>query len=291
MKPSLYDIKEIQAKSILTPCRIPGIDFTVNPYIGCRFGCIYCYASFMGRFVGKQVSDWGGYVFPKINASELLAREIQTKLKNKGKEKEIFFSSVTDCYQGLEAKYELTRKCLQVLADFEFAGVLSLLTKSKLVTSDIDILRSIKNVTVGLTVTSTDDSISRYFETYAPSVRERFEALKILNKNGIPTYAFLGPLLPHFVAEEKEIEKIFQKLTEVGTKNLYIEHLNFSPYIKKRMLSEMKDAPKEIIEKFYSSQSKSYRDDLNKIISKLVKKYRMNLILDMVIYHKEFMKH
>jgi len=290
MKPSVYDIKEIQAKSILTPCRIPGIDFTVNPYIGCRFGCIYCYASFMGRFVDKQISDWGSYVFPKINAPELLAKEIQTKLKNKGKGKEIFFSSVTDCYQGLEAKYKLTRNCFQVLADSGFEGVLSILTKSKLVTRDIDILKKIKHVTVGLTVTSTDDTISRYFETYAPNVHERYETLKILNDNGIPTYAFLGPLLPHFVAEEKEIEKIFQKLTEVGTKDLYIEHLNFSPYIKKRMLAEMMDAPKEIIEKFYSSQSKSYRDDLNKIIDKLVKKYRMNLLLDMVIYHKEFMK-
>ena len=85
-----FEIKEIEAKGILSKCGIPGIDFVVNPYIGCRFGCKYCYASFMGRFVGKKVADWGEYVYPKINAPQLLTKEIERKLPDKGKGKEIF---------------------------------------------------------------------------------------------------------------------------------------------------------------------------------------------------------
>lgn len=283
-----FEVKEIRAKGILSKCGIPGIDFVVNPYIGCRFGCKYCYASFMGRFVGKKIADWGEYVYPKINAPELLAREIKRKLPNKGKGKEVFFSSVTDPYQGLEAKYQLTRRCLEVLADWGFEGTLSILTKSNLVTRDIDILKRFRNAIVGLTVTSADDGISRYFEKYAPAVSERFKALAILNKAGIKTYAFIGPLLPHFVADEKSLEKVFQKLAEVETKDVFVEHLNLSSYIRGRLMAEMKGTGREILKKFYSSQKKAYRQELEKLVGKLVEKYRMNLMLDFVIFHKEF---
>lgn len=284
------DFREIKAKTILTPCRIPGIDFVINPYIGCRFACKYCYASFMGRFVGKTVSDWGEYVYAKINAPDLLKKELLKKLKNKGVDKEVFLSSVTDPYQGLEVKYKLTRKCLKVLLDFGFAGILSILTKSDLVLRDLDLLKRFTNGFVGLTVTSTDDAISRYFEKYAPPISARLKALKILKENKIKTYAFLGPLLPHFVAQKEDLEKIFQKLVAVGTKDIFVEHLNLAPYIRERLLREMKGENKEIIKKFYLSQSKKYREELEKIIRVLVAKYKMNLLEDMVIFHKEFQK-
>jgi DNA repair photolyase len=283
------DFREIKAKSILTRCGIPGIDFVINPYIGCRFACKYCYASFMGRFVGKNIKDWGEYVYVKINAAELLREELPKKLKNKGKAKEVFLSSVTDPYQGLEAKYQITRKCLEELFRFGFAGTTSILTKSDLVMRDIDILKKL-NAIVGVTITSTDDSISRYFEKYAPSSSQRFDALRKLNQAGLRTYAFIGPLLPHFVAKPDELEKLFKKLTEAGTKDIFIEHLNLSSYIRGRLMQEMMGVSKDVLETFYSSQSKSYRKELEEMIYRLVKKYNMHLMLDMVIYHKEFQK-
>ena len=156
------DFREVQAKSILSPCGIPGIDYVINPYTGCRFGCTYCYASFMGRFLkDKSISDWGNYVYAKVNAPELLRKEIK-RLKEKGVGKEIFLSSVTDPYQGVEAKYQLTRQCLEILGEYGFEGYVSILTKSDLVLRDIDLLKKLKHITVGLTITSTNDSISRY---------------------------------------------------------------------------------------------------------------------------------
>ena len=283
------EVKEVQAKHILVKCGIPGIDFVINPYTGCSFACKYCYASFMGRFVGKQITDWGDYVYAKVNAPALLIKDIK-RLKNKGAGKEIFISSVTDPYQGLEVKYKLTRRCLEVLADFRFEGVVSILTKSDLVTRDIDVFKKLKKVLVGLTITSTDDSISRYFEKYAPSVSQRFKALKELNKSGFETYAFIGPLLPHLVARPAELDCLFAKLKQTGTRNIFIEHLNLSTYIKTRLTEEMKGQEDSLLKEFYSSQSKEYRAKLEEIIKSLVKKYDMHLLMDMVIFHKEFQK-
>lgn len=283
----MLEFKEIKAKTILTRCGISGIDYVINPYIGCRFACKYCYASFMGRFVGKTIYDWGEYVYAKVNAAELLKKELPKKLRERGAGKEIFFSSVTDPYQGLEAKYRLTRGCLEVLLEFGYQGLASILTKSDMVIRDIDIFKKLKNISVGLTVTSTDDAISRYFEKYAPPVSKRLNALKVLNQNGIKTYAFIGPLLPHFVAKKEELEKIFKKLAEVGTGDIFVEHLNLARYIRNRLFEEIKGENRAVLNKFYSSQSKNYRKQLEEIVTQLVNKYKMNLVLNMVIFHKE----
>ncbi len=284
------DVREIAAKSILNRCGIPGIDFVVNPYIGCRFACKYCYASFMGRFVGKTVADWGEYVYAKVNASELLRLELPKKLKNKGAGKEIFFSSVTDPYQGMEAKYQLTRACLDELIAFGFKGLVSILTKSDLVLRDIDLFKKLPRVSVGLTVTSTDDGVSRFFETYAPPSSRRITALATLHKEGIKTYAFIGPLLPHFVAQEDALDRLMGTIAASGTRDIFVEHLNLSSYIRNRLMEEMKGEERAVVEKFYSSQSKAYREELDVLVRRLLKKHDLHLILNQTIYHKEFQK-
>ena len=283
------DIQVIQAKSILTLSKLPDADYVVNPYIGCRFGCIYCYASFMGRFVNEKVGDWGEYVYIKINAPDLLKKEIK-KLKNKGKGKSILFSSVTDPYQGIEAKYKLTRQCLKVLADYGFAGTVGILTKSDLVLRDVDVLRKIKHIDIGVTITSTNDTISRYFEKYAPAASVRLKTTKELNRLGFNTYVFVGPLLPHFVAKPKELDDLFKAIASTGNKDIYVEHINLSSYILERLKREMKNINKDILNTFYQSQDKSYREKLDKLVLNLVKKYRLNLRLGNIIFHKELNK-
>lgn len=280
------ETKIIYPKSILTPSKLPDTDYVINPYTGCRFGCAYCYASFMGRFISKDVNEWGEYVFIKENAPELLLNEL-SHLKNKGRGKTIFFSSVTDPYQGMEAKYQLTRKCLEVLNEFGFEGEISILTKSDLVLRDLDILRNIKKVEVGLTITSTDDSISRYFEKYAPAVSQRIRALTTLNDNNIDTYAFVGPLLPHFVALPKKLDLLFSKISSTGTVDIYVEHINLSKYILDRFMKEMPNLDEGIMNEFYYSKKKDYREELDKLVLELLKKHNLRLRLGSTIYHKE----
>ncbi len=280
------EVKEIQSKSILTPSKLPDTDYVINPYTGCAFGCTYCYASFMGRYVGKQNDDWGDFVFVKVNAPELLQQDLK-HLKNNGRGKSIFFSSVTDPYQGMEAKYEITRKCLQGLLDFGFEGLVSILTKSHMLLRDIDLFKQFRNIEVGFTITSTDDKISRYFEKAAPNVSQRLDAMKKLNEQGMKTYAFVGPLLPHFVAQPDILEKVFKAIKDAGTTELYVEHINLSNYILERFRKEMPDLDKDVMAKFYSSKSKEYREQLSKLVLEFVEKYGLKLRLGSAIYHKE----
>src|SRR3989339_1707665 len=183
-------ITEIQAKSVFTKSGLPGSDWVINPYNGCLFGCMYCYAAQIARWKHPD-EQWGSYLDVKVNAPQVLKQEL-SKLSRKLKTKNfgsVFFSSVTDPYVGLEAKYKLTRKCLQVLADFGYEGSVSVQTKSPLITRDIDVLKRLKNVSVGCTVTTLDDAVSRFFEGNAPPVTDRIKSLKMLHDVGISTYA------------------------------------------------------------------------------------------------------
>lgn len=283
-----YKIQEIQAKSILSKTGLPDCDWVINPYIGCRFGCKYCYAAFVGRF-RHPGEEWGSYVDVKLNAPELLRKQLTNKLKAK-KKKDIgiiFFGSVTDPYQGLEAKYKLTRKCLQVFLDFEYQGEIGILTKSSLVTRDINVFKKIKNIHVGLTVTSSGDPISKYLETYATPNEERIKTLQKLHRAGIETYAFVGPLLPHFVWMKDEMEKLLRELKKAGVSYIYLEHINLSRYIRERLFKYLeKDFPEEL-ERFKLAQSPEYRRQLDNLLSKLVKKVGLKVAYQKPIYHQD----
>jgi DNA repair photolyase len=281
-------VREIKAKSILSKTGLPDCDWVINPYTGCRFGCKYCYAAFVGRFKHPG-EEWGSYVDVKVNAPQLLKKELETKLKGKkiADIGIIFMSSVTDPYQGLEAKYKLTRKCLQVFADLDYQGEIGILTKSSLVTRDIDLFKKLRKVEVGLTVTSTGDPISKYLETYASPNEDRIETLKKLNKAGVKTYAFVGPLLPHFVWMEKEMENLLKQLKDAGVGYIYLEHINLSSYIKERLFKYLKKDHPELLEKFQKAQSPKYRQELDDILDRLVKKVGIRLAYQKPIYHKD----
>lgn len=288
MNKQQYEVREIQAKSILSKTTLKDADFdySINPYTGCRFGCVYCYASFMCRFVGKKINDWGNFVFAKVNSAELLEKEIK-RLPNKGKGEVIWFSSVTDPYQGVEAKYKLTRKCLSVLSDYDFLGTVSILTKSDLVLRDVDIFKKFKNFDVGLTITSTDDKISRFFEKLAPPVSARLAALKKLHNDGFRTYAFLGPLLPHILSDEKELDKLFFKVAETGNKEIYVEYLNPGNYLLGRLRAEIPDIDSKVWEQLLNSKNKTFREEWDKRILDMVKKYGLKLRFGGTIYHPD----
>ncbi len=179
-------IKEIQAKTILSKSQI--YDYAVNPYVGCAHGCVYCYAKFMKRFTGHR-EQWGEFVDIKMNAAELLAREIKRKRKGT-----VWISGVCDPYQYVEEKYVLTRRCLEILVDSNWSVMIQ--TKSPLVLRDIEILKRSADAEVGFTITSADDKVRRIFEEGAPSVEKRIEALGILHGEGIRTFAMIAPLLP-----------------------------------------------------------------------------------------------
>jgi len=181
-------VKEVFARSILTKTGIPGFDYCINPYVGCSHGCRYCYASFMKRFTG-HLEPWGDFVDVKVNAPSLLRKQLKRVQKGR-----VILGSVTDPYQPHEKIYRLTRGCLEGLLDRQFQ--VSLLTRSPLCLRDIDLFKKFKKIGVGLSITTDDDKIRRLFEPRSPSIESRIEALKFLHEQKIPTYAFVGPMLP-----------------------------------------------------------------------------------------------
>lgn len=181
-------VKKIKVKSVLTRSGIPGVDYCINPYVGCFHSCRYCYATFMKRFTG-HTEAWGSFVDVKVNSPEVLQRQLQRKARGR-----VMISSVTDAYQPIEAKYKLTRKCLEVLLEHQFP--VDILTKSPLVLRDLDLIKEFKDIEVGITVTTNDEKIRKVFEPKAPSITARINTLKKLHNNGINTYAFIGPVLP-----------------------------------------------------------------------------------------------
>ena len=202
----------------------------------------------------------------------------------------IFFSSVTDPYVGMEAKYKLTRKCLKVLLDFGYEGPISILTKAPLVTRDIGLFKQFKNVEVGMTITGLDNKISRFLEVKAPPVTSRIKALKELSEAGIDTYAFVGPIVPYFIHDEKKIKEIIDRLEEIGVKKIWFEHLNLNPKIKVRLFKYLQKESPELIPEFEKVDTEEYREKLNKIIEKQMKGRRIKMGYKDVIYHKRLKK-
>jgi len=115
----------------------------------------------------------------------------------------VLLGSVTDAYQQSERKYRITRAILGILLEHDFP--VSVLTKSDLVLRDLDLFKQFSDCEVGLTITTTDESIARHFEPHSSTPQKRIEALETLHQNGVVTYAFIGPVLP----ELTDLEAVF----------------------------------------------------------------------------------
>jgi len=209
-------IREIQAKSVLNKSKV--FDYCLNPYTGCQTNCQYCYARlFMPRYSGHKES-WGEFVDVKVNAVDILKKQLERTKKGT-----VWISSVCDPYQSIEAKYRLTRRCLEELLKKQFP--VNIQTKSALVLRDLDLFRQFETIDVGLTIATDDEKVAKLFEPQAPPVKERIKALKTIHNEGIRTFAFVGPLLPG--NPEKLVNDLVGKVDYV-----YIDKMNYTDAIK-----------------------------------------------------------
>ncbi len=186
------------------------MDYALNPYGGCEHGCIYCYAP---GHTHSDLSTWR-VVRVKRNIVSRLIRELPYVQGRIG------IGTVTDPYQAAEGRFRLTRQCLEVLADRGHTAHIH--TKSDLVTRDIDILSSM-NATVGITITSLDDRISKMTEPGAPLPRARLDALSELVDSGIDAYALIAPAMSTLEGHEFEL---IDAIRSTGVKVVFAEGLN-----------------------------------------------------------------
>lgn len=167
---------------------ITSYDYTLNPYIGCSFGCSYCFAA---SFVSdeEKKSAWGTWVEVKEGALQELAR---ADLKGKS----IFMSSATDPYQPLEAQTELTRSIVEFLSAPFRQPRLTVQTRSPLVARDLDLLKRYERVRLNMSITTDCDEIRKRFEPKCASIDRRFEALEQAVSKGLKVSVCVSPMLP-----------------------------------------------------------------------------------------------
>jgi DNA repair photolyase len=185
-------METINARGIFSPAtgfiKRGGFDWTCNPYLGCSFGCIYCYAMFLPQN-RRPREEWGRWFQAKANAVAL-ARKQAPKVAGRA----VYCSSVTDPYLPAERSLELTRGILEALLPHQ--PRLLIQTRGPLVVRDLDLLRQFRSVRVNVSIPTDSEEVRRAFEPKAPPLEKRWEAVTEVRKAGVPVGVCVTPMLP-----------------------------------------------------------------------------------------------
>ena len=189
------EIKKCLPQRILKGCSLEAFNYQMDPYIGCEHLCCYCYD------LNSTDLNWEKEIMIHEDIIGKLAREIEPL-----EPQTIYIGMNTDPYQPAEKEYFQTRKVIELLLEKGFS--VSILTKSGLVTRDIDLLSSDANSSVGVSIAFHNEDIRKLFEKKAPAVDERVKALQELKNSGIRTYTLICPVIPFITAVEPIIEMV-----------------------------------------------------------------------------------
>ena len=267
-------INEIDVNDYLTKSNLPSSDYVINPYVGCPHGCKYCYASFMKRFTGHS-ENWGEFIDIKKCDKKINLKKISGK--------NVFLSSVTDCYNEYEEKYCITRNILEQLINSDC--YLSISTKSKLILRDIDLLKRIKNLTVSMSINTLNEEFKKDMDN-ASSIKERLSTLKTLHENGIYTILFISPIFPH-ITEWKEIIEISKDFID----EYWFENLNLRGSYKKTILDYIKYKYNELYS-YYCDKYLNKNDNYWKKLALEINNYcsKNKVKYTNYFYHKELVE-
>lgn len=192
-----------------------GFEYSINPYRGCEHGCIYCYARPFHEYLGFSAGlDFETRIMVKTTAPKLLREELSSP---KWQPQTIAMSGVTDCYQPVERKLKLTRRCLEVFA--EFRNPVGIVTKNALVTRDLDLLTELaryKAVVVFVSVTTLDSDLRRSMEPRTSPPAARLATIRQLADAGVPVGVMVAPVVPGLT--DHELPNIVAAAARAGAK-------------------------------------------------------------------------
>ena len=221
-KVKLEVFEEVTTKKIITKAWSSdfGNRFTVNCYRGCIHACTYCFARQYHEYLGYGAgTDFETKIVVKINAPEILRNELK---RTRQKINHLDFSFATDPYLPLEASYELTRSCLQICREFRIP--VAIITKSPLITRDLDILTDL-DCTVFFSIPFLTTEKSKPFELYTPIPDVRFRAMKTLTDAGIKVGIGIAPIILGY--NESDIPRLLEKAKENGATKAFINLIHF----------------------------------------------------------------
>jgi DNA repair photolyase len=205
------EVRYIECSVAAPPSKLPGLDRAINPYRGCAHACAYCYAQDVTRFEAGR--PWGEVVEAKANIARRLKREL-----SRGTKGVYGIGTVTDPYQPLEEKLELTRSCLSLLRRFDARA--SILTKSELVLRDIDLMVGWPGLEVGMSIACADDAVAGIVEPNASQPSKRFKALAKLADEGVDVYLMAAPVIPGLSDSQQLLERLVEAAHGSGVKRV-----------------------------------------------------------------------
>ena len=237
-------IQEVNVKSILSKSNLPVCEYSVNPYVGCTYGCKYCYASFMKRFTGHP-EPWGTFLDVKY----------WPKIKNPGKYagKELFIGSVTDPYNPQEEVFGRTR---ELLLELKGSGAkISIATKSDLILRDLELIKTFPGARVSWSINTLDEVFKNDMDD-AVSIKRRLSAMEAFHQAGIRTTCFISPIFPGIT----DVKAIIRRAK--GCCNLiWLENLNLRGSFKPVILDYIRNKYPDLVslyEEIYTHQNRNY---------------------------------
>ena len=297
--------RSVRAKSVLNSPESTGMGYwSINPYVGCAFGCAYCYARYAHRYVMERattapdadsnlvedaqvLAPWLAFerrVMVKENAADVL----RNALRNGGEKhlglvrgESLVIGTATDPYQPAERRFRVTRKILEVLSDHPGLRI-SLITKSPLVTRDVDLLRRIarhSRLVVHMSLITTDRDLARRLEPRAPTPESRLRALARLREAGVDAGVFCMPILPGITDGPTALDTLARKVAGAGATHLSSGSLRLQSTARQRYLPVIASEFPHLLQRYRSTfrnnyqLPQSYRDGLRRFMSRLCRRY------------------
>jgi DNA repair photolyase len=254
------EIVERSSQTILHDTSVYPLNFLIfphrlvaNAYVGCIHDCVYCYAKWYSR---------KGQVTAKINASEILKKELKKRIAENKPREPVCFGSISDPYQPIEQKYKITRKMLEVCNELSYPCFI--VTKSDLVVRDKDILSSLTKqnlVAVNFTITPLDKETLSKLEPYAPTNKKRFQAMNTLTKAEIPCSIYSSPIFPYL--SEPYLEDFIREASKNGAKCCSAIFLKIRPIVWKNIKAFLQNNYPSLISKYEELYFKHGDEDLS----------------------------
>jgi DNA repair photolyase len=279
----------LPVKSILNKCdsaRVP-FDWTINPYRGCEFGCVYCYARYTHEYMELDGGEFERKIFVKKDAGPLLAYDVAHKYsyasESSGGEKpeHIAIGTATDPYQPAEREYGVTRACLEELAQREGLSI-SVITKSNQIVRDIDIFKKIaerSELSLNITITTLRARLARLLEPRAPRPDLRVAAVRQLREAGLRVGVSASPLIPGITDREGELEAVAEAVHEAGAQWFFSGVLFLMPSSAKQFLPFVREKFPRLTkqyEEWYAKEAyapEKYRQMMAERVARLKQKY------------------
>jgi DNA repair photolyase len=240
---------------------MPGLEWSLNPYMGCAHRCTFCYVrAFEKRADRPSDQRYGTSIRVKINIADVLRLELR---RRSWKRASVVVGAATDPYQPAEGHYRLTRKCLETLSDAR--NPFGIITRGPMVVRDIDVLQEASSrakVGVHLSIPTLDHDVWRHTEPGSPPPRQRMRAVRMLADAGIDVGIGMAPILPGVSDRPEQLAEVVRAAREAGATRVWANVLYMKPGTREHFLAELrKSFPDAVapIERLYAGRA--YLDD------------------------------